>query len=123
MVTFAPPDSPADAAFSVQTHRDSSSLPQTQSGSVKFIAAITDKKIKPEASAKKNIRPQPPTGQCVFNVQFDDGSHDVESFFRQAPYGVKISIVATSNALLIVVSFLDAEAGQSLINRDFLPST
>lgn len=86
-----------------------------------MIATKTDKKSKPDASAKTNIRLSPPSGQYVFKVQFDDGSHDVASLFGKATYYVKISIGVIANALMKVKSLLDTGASPNLIKKDFLP--
>lgn len=52
-VTFAPFDRPPDVFASDVTKHDSSSKPHTQRGMVTFIEINTDKKIKPDANAKK----------------------------------------------------------------------
>lgn len=56
----------------------------------------------------------------MFSVQFGVCLHDVTSFFCQATYGVKTSIVVTSNDLLTVPVLLDTGAGPNLINKDLL---
>lgn len=59
----------------------------------------TDIDFKPDVGAKRNICISPATGQYVFRVQFDNGSHHVVSFFRKTTYRINILIGAASNAI------------------------
>lgn len=112
-VTFAPSDCPSDDVVSYVTERDSSITPRTQGGSVTFIQTRTDSYNKIDTIAKCNIRLLPPAGPYLLKVQFDDGPHDVASFFRKLTNLVRLPIGATSNALLTVVRLLDTGAGRT----------
>lgn len=61
-------------------------------------------------------------GPYTLKGHFEDGLHNMTSFFRQPIYFVMIWIGVTLNALLAVaVSFLDTEASLHLKNKKFLP--
>lgn len=73
-----------------------------------------------DAIAKTNTWLPRRAGPYVFDVLFDDGPHDVVSFFLNPIYRIKISTGSTSSALLTVVSSLYTGAGTKSINDYFL---
>lgn len=117
-----PSHCPPDAVLSDMTQSNSSSTPHMQRVNATFISTDTNKKIKPDASAKGNIRPAPSAGQYGFNVHFDDGPHDVASSFRKSTYPFKISVVVSPNTLLSVESLLHTGASLNIISKR-IPST
>lgn len=119
-MTFAPSNHPPDAVVSAVTQSDSSSTSDAGKGSVKFIETDPDKNLEPDASAKTIILYPPPTGQYFLKVQFDDGLHDVASFFRKPTYRFEISADVLSNALRTMTSLLDTDVVHNLVNKDFL---
>lgn len=99
MIAFAPSDCPPNDVISYVMQSGSSIKPCPQCASVIFFQVKTDWQNRINASAKTNIGLPLPTGPYVFNIHFKDGLHDVASFFRNATYGVKISIAVTIRVL------------------------
>lgn len=118
-VPFPPYYQLDNAVVSEVTKSDSSSTLHTQKGSVKRFATNIEKNFMEHAAATTNIQLPQPAGQYIFNIQFNNVTPDVTSFFHKATYRVKLWIGVTTNALVIVAKFLESSAGPNLINQDF----
>lgn len=120
METYVPPHCPPHDAESYVTESDSSITLRTQRGSFILIQTRTHSLNKNDLIAKTNTGLPLPTGRYFYNVQSEDGPHNVASFFTKPPYRIKTSIGVASNAILTVPSFFNTGPGPNLIVMDFL---
>lgn len=82
-----------DDVLSYVTQSGLSTSPCTQKGSVTKIQMESNSQNKTEAITRTNILVPPPTGPCVFNVSFHDGTHGGRLSFESHLIASKFRLV------------------------------
>lgn len=104
------------AVFSDMAQSATSSTPHIWSGSITFIVNITDKNIKPDASAKLLLQFQCQLDSMFLTYSFDDDPNYFAALLRKVAYCVKLSVGDSSNASLTFASSFNSNAGSFEIN-------
>lgn len=122
-VPFTLSISPTDDVVSYLTQSNLSITPCMKRTSVTSIQTNTDSKNAWDVISEPNISASPPTGLHGFAVQFDNGTHNVESFSCKPTYPVKILNGVMWSVLLTLANFLHTGSGNNLINNNFPSGT